>query len=205
MSKRVFMFVIILTGLLFLDNCGSGGGPGSPGSTNLGNIGANVDVTAITHSTVTKAAGDVWEIDVADNFCADGKTTESFGDEYALMTVTATSYDAKNPSGTLYITHYTVEYHAQSLELNLPPIATYDNTTQVSISHDSSGSVSALIFKAGDKITYWNALINGKFNPAVNQPYLYDMKITLYGVDSYGTTFSVVVHRTVQLADYVTC
>ncbi|MBF0564634.1 MAG: hypothetical protein HQK89_05270 [Nitrospirae bacterium] len=204
MSKRVFTFVIILTGLLFLDNCGNGGGPGAPGSS-TGLIGASVDVTAIIHSTVNKTAGDVWEIDVQNGFCADGKTAESFGDEYAVMTVAATSYDATNPSGTLYITRYTVEYHAQNLELNLPPIATYDNTTQVAILHDSSSPVTALIFKGGDKVAYWNALLNGKYNPAVNMPYLYDMKITLYGVDAYGTTFSVVVHRTVQLADYATC
>ncbi|KJU86308.1 hypothetical protein MBAV_001497 [Candidatus Magnetobacterium bavaricum] len=185
-------------------SCGGGSGPGSPGSSNTGNIGGYVSITGISHSTPKGDKGDAWQIDMVQDICSGG-SAEVWGDDIGNLTIALTSYDTKVPANTIFIQRYTVEYTQQIYELDLPPVKMFDLTTTAIVKPESTSTVNIVVMDAGTKQEYMKELNSGKYNPARLAPYLYDMKITIYGVDSLGNTFNVPVHRTVLLDDYNNC
>ncbi|MBF0537829.1 MAG: hypothetical protein HQL03_06195 [Nitrospirae bacterium] len=206
--RRVFTLCLVLV-VAVVYSCGGGSGPGSPGSTNPDKIGGYITITAMGHSSPKGDQGDQWQMDMVRDMCgATGGSTgtpEQWGDDTAVATVALTSYNTTIPANTIFIQRYTVEFTQQVYELNLPPITMLDLTTSVTIKPDSSGTVLLVIMPSGAKITYWKGITSGLYNPVNLPPYLYDMKITLYGVDTLGNSFSVPVHRTISVADYNNC
>ncbi|KJU87016.1 secreted protein [Candidatus Magnetobacterium bavaricum] len=204
MQRRRILTLFLVLGMVVVYSCGGGSGPGSPGSSNTGNIGGYVTITDISHSSPKGDQGDGWQIDMVQDMCSGG-TAEVWGDDTANLTVSLNSYDKKIPANTIFIQRYTVEYTQQIYELDLPPVKMFDLTTTVMVQPDKSSPVNIVVMDAGTKQEYMKELNSEKYNPTRLAPYLYDMKITLYGVDSLGNTFNVPVHRTVSLADYNYC
>ncbi|KJR43300.1 hypothetical protein MCHI_000802 [Candidatus Magnetoovum chiemensis] len=133
-------------------------------------------------------------------------TYEEWGDDFANLNIDTVSINALFPSSDLFLQRYVVEYTPQVFDLNLPPITKYDLTSLYVLPADGTASgLPFIIFDSGDKYSYAEDLANGLYVPTVNSPYLYDMKITFYGKDLYGTEFSFVFHRTVMVGYYYNC
>ncbi|MBF0539545.1 MAG: hypothetical protein HQL03_14965 [Nitrospirae bacterium] len=209
MRRRRILTLFLAFVMTVAYSCGGGSGPGSPGSSNPNSIGGYITITAMDHSSPKGTQGEQWQMDMVQDMCgATGGSTgtpEQWGDDTANATVALTSYDATIPANAIFIQRYTVEFTQQIYELNLPPITMLDLTTSIMIKPDSSGSVLMVVMPSGAKVTYWKGITSGLYNPVNLPPYLYDMKITLYGVDTLGHSFSVIVHRTISVADYNNC
>ncbi|MCI4625305.1 MAG: hypothetical protein L3V56_05015 [Candidatus Magnetoovum sp. WYHC-5] len=204
MGNIVIRLIFIVSLGFILCSCGGGGsGPGTPGSDNTGEIGASLSVTAITHSSPAGDQGDQWQLDTEQGTC--DAEPESWGDDFASVTISATSLDTALPSGELYIYRYTVEYTSQPAELNLPPIPNLDLTTLITIPADGSVTGNFLVLEWGTKTEFVEGIDSGLYNPSDSEPYLYDMKMTFYGQDAYGQEFSFTYHRTVMVGNYNNC
>ncbi|MBF0316781.1 MAG: hypothetical protein HQL04_01280 [Nitrospirae bacterium] len=204
MRRRRILTLFLVLGMVFVYSCGGGSGSGSPGSSNPGGIGGYLTITTITHSSPAKTQGDMWQIDLVQGMCEGGKA-EKWGDDTSDVTIALNSYDKKVPANTVFIQRYTIEYTQQVYELDLPPIKMFDLTTTVTVQPETTSVVSLVVMDAGTKQEYMKELNSGKYNPSRLAPYLYDMKITLYGVDTLGNTFNVPIHRTVLLDNYDNC
>ncbi|MBF0337124.1 MAG: hypothetical protein HQL05_04760 [Nitrospirae bacterium] len=204
MQRRRILTLFLVLGLVFVYSCGGGSGPASPGSSEPGKIGGYLTVSTMVHSSPAGDQGDGWSIDLVQGICEGGKP-EKWGDDTSVMTVNLASYDKLTPANPVFIQRYTIEYTQQIYELDLPPIKMFDLTTTVTVQPDTSATVNLVILDAGTKTEYMKEINSGKYNPNKLEPYLYDMKITLYGVDSLGHEFNVPIHRTVSLANYDNC
>ncbi|MBF0343970.1 MAG: hypothetical protein HQL06_07045 [Nitrospirae bacterium] len=204
MKRRMVLTLMLVLSVAVFYSCGGGSGPGSPGSSDSSKIGGYITIPAMTHTSPAGSQGDGWQIDLVQDICEGGKA-ESWGDDTGSLTVMLTSYDTKNPANTIFIQRYTIEYTQQIYELDLPPIKMFDLTTSATVQPETSVSLNIFVMDAGTKSEYVKELNSGKYNPVRMSPYLYDMKITLYGVDKLGNSFSIPIHRTVSLADYNNC
>lgn len=205
MNTSFMRLILIIFFAFMLCGCGGGGsGPGAPGSDNTGEVGAIVSVFDIAHSSPAGDFGDQWQMDLQQSLCTES-TFEAWGDDFAGVTFVAESINLLKPMGDLYLYRYTVEYTAQPSELNLPPIPKLDLTTSTLITEDVGGIGNFLVLDWGTKVDFVESITDGTYNPSGNEPYLYDMKITFYGQDAYGEDFSIIVHRTVMLGNYIFC
>ncbi len=202
MKKSLPLLLVSMMVLIILPGCGGGGGgSGSPGSSGFEDVGASITITSSSHSD--PAGSDSWQIDLTQNNC-DGEP-EDWGDDFAVLGFAAESYDENFPSGTLFITSYTVEYTPQLFELSLPPVNKYDLTTSVAISPDGSAEATFLILDAGAKIEYMEDLNSGLYDSLGEDPYLYDLKITFFGDDEFGEDFDFSFNTTIEFGHYNKC
>ncbi len=204
--RRIYRYLLLLSIVVLLFGCG-GAGPGSPGSGGFEEVGAYIDVVGASHTDPAGDHGDVWQMDLTQTVCDPGPPAvlEAWGDDLAVLTFRATSYDPNNPGGTMYITRYRVEFIPQNFNFGLPPVVEYDLTTSLAIEPDGDDVQGTfMVLRNGDKTEIAEAIENGIFTPS-DWPLTYDMKLTFYGVDMYGNDFHFTWHRTIFMDHYNNC
>ncbi len=171
-------------------------------------FGATISVIDSVHEDPA-GEDDGWLIDLEQNDCTPEDHTDSYfeawGDDYAILTIQVTPFDPEAPPGALYIQRYVVEYTPQRFESDLPPIPILDLTAGTTIGKvETTIEESFFILGHGTKTEFVEMVESGLYHPD-STPYLYDLKITFFGQDEFGTDFSFIFHTTVQLDNHDKC
>jgi hypothetical protein len=198
--------IISLFLALSLNSCG-GSGPGSPSSEGSEDTGVNLTITAVNHSDAGFGdQGDGWDVDIIQDLCDPGPPPdfEPFGNDFAAFTFRGTPLDPDVPVGDLHIRTYRVEYFPQ--DPGAPSMERLNGFNSFTIQPTGDDIISGnfLILDVGRKTKVAQDILSGEFSPQ-RIPVIYDMQVTLEGVDDFDNAFKLLFQRTIDLANFDNC